>query len=54
MESKFLRIKCPRCKTAHIIFGKASTRVKCKKCKESLVRNAGGKAKIKAYVEEIL
>jgi len=54
-KSKFVRVKCPKCKTSHTIFGKASTRVKCLKCPNTtLALPAGGKAKMRARVEEVL
>ncbi|MBS3088867.1 30S ribosomal protein S27e [Candidatus Pacearchaeota archaeon] len=53
-ESKFLKISCPRCRKTQIVFGKSATRVKCSKCNKLLIKNTGGKAKIKARVQEIL
>ncbi len=54
IESKFLRIFCPRCKKEHTVFGKSSTRIKCFKCNKLLVETTGGKTKIKAPIKEIL
>jgi len=53
-KSKFLKIGCPKCKTSHTIFGKASTRTKCLKCGATLTLPSGGKAKMHARVEEVL
>jgi len=53
-KSKFLKIVCPRCKSAQIVFGKASSHVKCKNCNYLLLRPSGGKAKIRALVRKIL
>ncbi len=53
-ESKFLKIICPRCRKAKIVFGKASTRVKCDACGKRLIETTGGKTKIKALVSEVL
>ena len=53
-ESKFVKVKCSKCKEAQIIFGKASTRVRCNKCNTILAEPAGGKAKIRARVDEVL
>jgi small subunit ribosomal protein S27e len=53
-ESKFVRVKCSKCKNTQIIFGKASTKVKCLKCDGVLAVPAGGKAKIRSRVEEVL
>jgi len=54
VESKFLRIVCPRCGKSKIIFGKSSTKIKCKQCNKLLMKTKGGKAKIKASVKEVL
>lgn len=53
-EARFIKVKCPKCKTPQIIFGNASTRVKCLKCNTTLAEPSGGKAKIRARVEEVL
>jgi len=53
-ESKFIRVKCSKCKNTQIIFGKASSKVRCLGCDSLLALPAGGKAKIRARVEEIL
>jgi len=53
-DSKFLKINCPRCKKPKIIFGKSSTLVKCDGCNYLLLKTKGGKAKIRAHVEEVL
>ena len=54
-KSKFIRVKCPKCKTSHIIFGKSSTRVKCLKCPNTtLALPSGGNAKLHSRVEEVL
>ena len=54
MEGKFIRVKCPKCKATQTIFGKASTKVRCLGCNTTLAIPAGGKAKIRARVEEVL
>lgn len=53
-ESRFLKIKCPKCNKEQIIFGKASSKVECINCKTILTESTGGKAKIKAKVLEVL
>jgi len=53
-ESKFLKIKCPRCHTLHTTFGKASQIVKCKKCNKMLIKPTGGKVKVKAPIQEVI
>ena len=53
-ESKFIKIRCSKCKNEQVIFGKASTIVKCLVCNEILVEPSGGKGKIKAQILEVL
>lgn len=53
-NGKFIKVKCSKCKSSQIIFGKASTKVKCLKCKSVLALPSSGKSKIRARVEEIL
>jgi len=53
-KSKFLRIRCPRCRSHKIIFGKATTKVKCEKCNYLLLKTGGGKSKVRAPVKEVL
>jgi len=53
-ESKFVRVKCSKCKKSQIIFGKAATRVRCLECEGIIAEPAGGKTKIRAKVEEVL
>ena len=52
--SKFIKVRCPKCKNEQIIFGKASSDVKCLVCSKILSTAAGGKAKIKSRVLEVL
>ena len=53
-ESKFVKIRCPKCKNEQIMFGKASLAVQCLVCNKVLAEPIGGKARIKARVLEIL
>ena len=53
-SSKFIKLRCPKCKNEQIIFGKASTEVKCLVCEKVLSEPSSGKAKIKARVLEVL
>ena len=54
MEGKYIRVKCSKCKATQTIFGKASTKIRCLGCNAILAVPAGGKAKIRARVEEVL
>ncbi len=53
-SSRFVKIRCPKCKNEQIMFGKASTGVKCLVCGKDLADSSGGKSKIKARVLEVL
>ena len=53
-SSKFIKIRCPKCKNEQIMFGKASTAVNCLVCVKPLAEPTGGKAKVKARVLEVL
>ena len=54
MATKFIKVRCNKCKAEQVIFEKATTVVKCLKCGEELSKPAGGKAEIKAKIIEIL
>lgn len=54
LTSKFIKVRCPKCKNEQIIFGKTSTEVKCLVCGKVLAEPTGGKAKIKARILEVL
>ncbi|MBU3924136.1 MAG: 30S ribosomal protein S27e [Nanoarchaeota archaeon] len=53
-KGKFVRVRCSKCKNSQTIFGKASTKVRCLECNTVLAVPAGGNAKIRSRVEEIL
>ena len=53
-SSKFIKIRCPKCKNEQIIFGKAATEVKCLVCGVVLAEAKGGKSKIKSRILEVL
>ena len=49
-NSKFLKVKCSKCKNEQIIFEKAASNVTCSVCKEILAKSTGGKSKVIAKV----
>jgi len=53
-KSKFIKVRCPKCKNEQIIFGKADTVVKCLVCDKILSEPTGGKGRIKARILEVL
>ncbi len=52
--SKFIKIRCHKCKNEQIMFGKASSAVKCLVCNKELAEPTGGKSNIKARILEVL
>ncbi|NIO23067.1 MAG: 30S ribosomal protein S27e [Candidatus Aenigmarchaeota archaeon] len=50
MASKFLRVKCRKCKNEQVVFERPSSSIKCLVCEEVLAEPTGGKAKIKTDV----
>lgn len=53
-SSKFIKIRCPKCKNEQLTFGKSASRVKCLVCSKLLVEPTGGKSRIKARILEVL
>ena len=53
-DSKFLKVRCPKCKNEQITFGKVSTTVKCLVCGKVLAKPSGGKATVEARILEVL
>lgn len=52
--SKFIKVRCPKCKNEQIIFGKASQRVNCLVCGREISEPTGGKIRVKARILEVL
>lgn len=52
--SKFIKVRCPKCKNEQIVFGKTSTQVGCLVCSKPLAEPTGGKSKVKARILEVL
>lgn len=52
--SKFIKVRCTKCKNEQIIYGNASNIVTCLVCNENLAYPTGGKSKISARVLEVL
>ncbi len=53
-KSKFIKVKCQKCKNEQIIFGKAASKVECLVCKNLLAEPSGGKTKLKTKILEVL
>ncbi|MEM2873946.1 MAG: 30S ribosomal protein S27e [Candidatus Nanoarchaeia archaeon] len=54
LKSRFVKVRCEKCKNEQIIFNRAATTVKCLVCGEVLAEATGGAAKIKAHILEVL
>ncbi len=52
--SKFIKVRCPKCKNEQTIFGKSATQITCLVCEKVLADPTGGKSKIKARILEVL
>ncbi len=52
--SKFVKVRCPKCKNEQIIFGKSATEIKCLVCGKVIADPTGGKTNIKARILEVL
>ena len=52
--SKFVKIRCPKCKNEQVMFGKAASKIICLVCGKVLADPTGGKSRIKARVLEVL
>ena len=53
-NSRFIKVKCKKCKNEQIIFGKPSTEVHCLVCNAIISKPQGGKAKIEGQTLEVL
>jgi small subunit ribosomal protein S27e len=52
--SKFIKVRCPKCKNEQVIFGKASKVINCLVCARAIAEPTGGKIKVKARILEVL
>jgi len=52
--SKFVKVRCPKCKNEQVLFGKCSNIVKCLVCGKVLAKPTGGKSTIKVRILEVL
>jgi len=53
-KSRFVKVRCSKCKNEQIIFGKPATKIDCLVCGKLLAEPSGGKGKIKARILEVL
>jgi len=52
--SKFIKVRCSKCKNEQVVFGKASMDIKCLVCGKEIAEATGGKIKAKARILEVL
>lgn len=53
-KSKFVKVRCEKCKNEQNIFSAVTTKVDCLVCGENLAEPTGGKTKFKGKVLENL
>ncbi|AJF62157.1 30S ribosomal protein S27e [archaeon GW2011_AR15] len=53
-DSKFIKVRCGKCKNEQIVFGKAASVVNCLVCGKPIAQPTGGKIKVDARVLEVL
>jgi small subunit ribosomal protein S27e len=54
LTSKFLKVKCKKCRNEQIIFNKTATEIKCLVCESVLAKPTGGLAEILTTIEEVM
>lgn len=52
--SKFIKVRCPKCKNEQVTFGKSASAVKCLVCERVIIEPTGGKSRVKARILEVL
>ena len=52
--SKFIKVRCSKCKNEQIIFGKPASKVSCLVCDTVLAEPTSGKGKIRSQILEVL
>jgi len=52
--SKFIKIRCSKCKNEQIIFGKPASKISCLVCDNLLAEPTSGKGKIRSQILEVL
>ncbi len=54
LTSKFIKVRCPKCKNEQVIFGKSARKVNCLVCGREIAEPTGGKTNVKARILEVL
>ncbi|MAG38521.1 30S ribosomal protein S27e [Candidatus Woesearchaeota archaeon] len=53
-ESKFIKLRCSKCKNEQTVFGKSASKIECLVCGKILAEPTGGKTDVKARILEVL
>lgn len=53
-DSRFVKVRCPKCKNEQVLFFRVATEVKCLVCGTPLAKPTGGKSSVNARVLEVL
>ena len=53
-KSKFIKVRCSKCKNEQIIFGKPASKISCLVCDTLLAEPTSGKGKIRSQILEVL
>ena len=53
-KSKFLKVRCNKCKNEQNVFEKSSSKIYCLVCNELLAEPTGGKIKVYGRILEVL
>ncbi|MBW2987912.1 30S ribosomal protein S27e [Candidatus Woesearchaeota archaeon] len=53
-DSRFIKVRCNKCKNEQVIFGKCSTIVRCLVCGNELAYPTGGKSDVRSSILEVL
>lgn len=53
-SSKFIKVRCSKCKNEQIIFGKPASKINCLVCDTILAEPTSGKGKIRSQILEVL
>jgi small subunit ribosomal protein S27e len=53
-SSKFIKLRCSKCKNEQVVFGKTASKVNCLVCGKELAAPTGGKTRVKSRILEVL
>lgn len=53
-ESRFIKVRCSKCKNEQVIFGKCTSVVHCLVCGKELAFPTGGKSDVRCSILEVL